>query len=59
MRFCMDCGCAIEACFGFVLAGDFYEALVGKRRPDRVRERCGLCAELRHQLWQRYLPTKQ
>ncbi len=48
-RCCMDCGCLISACMGFVLARDFIVALLtmgaGGVYLGKVRERCERCVE--------------
>lgn len=45
MRNCVnpECGRPIEACNGFVKAGDINEAISGTRRWRDVRELCGKC----------------
>lgn len=42
----MDCGVQVFRCSAFVKAGDYLEAIEGKRPWNRVRERCGKCAEI-------------
>lgn len=45
-RHCMDCKTKIFECMGFVVFGDFLEALSGQREWKNVRERCGKCVEI-------------
>ncbi|OGZ41707.1 MAG: hypothetical protein A3C80_01235 [Candidatus Ryanbacteria bacterium RIFCSPHIGHO2_02_FULL_45_43] len=44
-RACFVCGTPINSCFGYVLAGDFIQALNGLLEWTKVRELCGKCVE--------------
>lgn len=44
-RKCWRCKKPITACMGFVNAGDFIEAAMGKRSFRQVKELCGKCVE--------------
>lgn len=42
-RQCYRCGAAFDKCNGATHAGDFVEAMSGKRAWTAVREACGVC----------------
>jgi len=44
-RACFECGEGIQACNGFVVAGDFILAVQGLLPFGKVRERCAKCVE--------------
>lgn len=45
IRRCCDCGAEIRECMGFVVAGDWNLALLGKIPWSAIRERCAKCVE--------------
>lgn len=45
-RKCCCCGKEIDACMGFVSAGDFLKAVAGEIPWKDVRELCGRCVFL-------------
>ena len=42
-RQCMICLAPLDACMGFVIAGDWLMALGGEIPPETIRELCGKC----------------
>lgn len=44
-RKCVNCKDPISECMGSVFASDFIEAWEGKRKPEDVRELCGMCVQ--------------